>query len=130
MVGQMNKLQQLIDQDPDAIWNDALTTNGHNGAVDLGCSAIPPTGAPACGRSPRLRAVPVFDVHDFMAGHRTGRGDIIATGFVGLFVEQFINLGGPNSQLLGRISIMDFDASANNLTTNTSSFLRDVILVR
>ena len=125
----MNNLDTLIAQDPDAVWNDALTTNGHNGAVDVGCSAIPPTGAPACGRSPRLRAVAVFDIENFMTGNRTGRGDIIVSGFVGLFVEQFIN-AGPNSELRGRISIMDFDASANNLTNNTSSFLRDVILVR
>ena len=129
MVGPMNNLDTLIAQDPDAVWNDALTTNGHNGAVDGGCSAIPPTGAPACGRSPRLRAVAVFDIENFMTGNRTGRGDIIVSGFVGLFVEQFIN-AGPNSELRGRISIMDFDASANNLTNNTSSFLRDVILVR
>ena len=73
----------------------------------------------------REPAVPVFDIANYMSGHRTGRGDILVTGFVGIFVDAIVA-----GDVRGYLTTIDFDPSGGNLSTNTSSFLRTVILVR
>ena len=117
MVGPTTDIMNLINADVGASWSDGPTPapwEGHSVA-----SAAFPAGGP------RLRSVAVFDVQNFMTGHRTGRGDITVTGFVGVFIDGFA--GG---EIDARITTSNFDASATNVSTNTSSFLRDVVLVR
>ena len=79
----------------------------------------------AYNRSPRHRAVPVFDIENYMSGHRTGRGEVYIVGFVGMFVE-----GMVGNDVMGYMTTFDFAPSAGNFTADTSSFLRTVILVR
>ena len=117
MVGPTGDIMNLINADPSASWYDASP-------------ASPATGHPANSAAypaggPRLRTVATFDAHNFMTGHRTGRGDITITGFVGVFIDNFV--GG---EIYARMTTGNFDPSATNVSTNTESFLRDVVLVR
>ncbi len=97
-----------------------MNADGTLGTITGGCQA-----AQTCGRSPRWRAIPVFDIENYMSGHRTGRGDILVTGFVGMFIE-----GMDGNDVAGYLTVFDFDPSAGTFTDDTSSFLRNVILVR
>ena len=107
--------------DPGASWDPThLNLDGTYGTITGGC-----LGAGTCSSSPRWRAVPVFDIANYMSGHRTGRGDVLVTGFVGIFVDAIVA-----GDVRGYLTTIDFDPSGGNLTTNTSSFLRTVILVR
>ena len=113
MVGPTTTIQELIDADPGAWWQDGATPSD-GGIADS-----------AFYQSPRLRTVLSFDVHNYMTGHRTGRGEIVVSGFVGVYIESFVA-----GEIWARITEAPYDASASGLTTNTSSFLRDVVLVR
>ena len=114
-------IADLIALDPGASWDPTISNaDGTYGGITGGC-----LGAGTCSSSPRWRAVPVFDIANYMSGHRTGRGDILVTGFVGIFVDAVVA-----GDVRGYLTTIDFDPSGGNLTTNTSSFLRTVILVR
>lgn len=117
MVGPTTDIMNLINADVGASWFDGPTPapwEGHSVA-----SAAFPAGGP------RLRSVATFDAHNFMTGHRTARGNVTITGFVGVFIDSF-----AAGEINARITTSNFDASATNVSTNTSSFLRDVVLVR
>ncbi len=116
MVGPTTTIQELIDADPSPThWQEGSTP------ADGGIVTFHPSGV-----SPRHRAVLTFDPHNFMTGHRTGRGEIVMTGVVGVFIESF-----SSGEIWARITeAPPMDASASTLTTNTSSFLRTVVLVR
>ncbi len=80
--------------------------------------------------SPRLAAVPTFDPEIYMQGHQNGRIDagdaeIIVTGIVGIFFDRI-----QGNTVYGHVMPIDFDPTPDNLTDDTSSFLRTVILVR
>ena len=114
-------INHLVSLDSNAIWDSShLNPDGTYGNISGGCLADQ-----SCGRSPRWRAVPVFDIRNYMTGHRTGRGDIVVTSFVGMWVE-----GMDGNNVAGNITTFDFDPGAGNFTNDTSSFLRNVILVR
>ncbi len=114
-------IADLIALDPGASWDPTISNaDGTLGGITGGC-----LGAGTCTSSPRWRAVPVFDIENYMSGHRTGRGDVLATGFVGMFVDAIVA-----GDVRGYLTTIDFAPNAGNLTTNTSSFLRTVILVR
>ena len=117
MVGPTNDIMNLINADPSAGWYDASPASPATGHVSN--SAAYPAGGP------RLRTVATFDAHNFMTGHRTGRGDVTVTGFVGVFIDGF-----ASGEIDARITTANFDPSATNVSTNTESFLRDVVLVR
>lgn len=111
----------LYNQDPGANWNyNHQNVDGTWGRIEGGCMA-----SGACGRSPRWRAAPVFDVDNYMSGHRTGRGDILVTGFVGIFIQ-----GMQGNDVKGYLTTFDFSPGGGTFTDDTSSFLRNVILVR
>ena len=117
MVGPTTDIVNLINADFGASWFDGPTPAPWEG------HSVASVAFPAGG--PRLRSVATFDVHDFMTGHRTARGNITVTGFVGVFIDDFVA-----GEIDARITTSNFDASATNVSTNTESFLRDVVLVR
>lgn len=118
MVGPTADIMNLINADPGASWYDDPGTPSPATGHPVNSAAFPAGG-------PRLRSVATFDVHNFMTGHRTARGDVTVTGFVGIFIDDFVS-----GEINARITTSNFDASATNVSTNTSSFLRDVVLVR
>ena len=117
MVGPTREIQNLIDADPSAAWYDASPASPATGHV-MNSAAYPAGG-------PRLRTVATFDAHNFMTGHRTGRGDVTITGFIGVFIDDFVS-----DEIDSRLTTANFDPSATNTSTNIESFLRDVVLVR
>ena len=117
MVGPTGDIDNLINADSGASWFDGPTPAPWEGHPQN--SVAFPAGGP------RLRSVATFDVENFMTGHRTARGDVTVTGFVGVFTDDFVA-----GEIDARITTSNFDASATNVSTNTESFLRDVVLVR
>jgi hypothetical protein len=118
MQGPTGDITNLINADPSAYWYDDPGTPSPATGHPVNSAAYPAGG-------PRLRSVATFDPHNFMTGHRTGRGDITITGFVGVFID-----GYASNEVNARITTANFDPSATNVSTNTESFLRSVILVR
>ncbi len=114
----------LVNLDAGASWSPNYpffpNADGTFGEVVGGCMA-----AGTCSRSPRWRAIPVFDVENYMAGHRTGRGEILVTGFVGVFLQ-----GMVGTDVRAYLTTFGFNPGPGTFTTDTSSFLRNVILVR
>ena len=112
----------LIAQDPDArfLWGAAAPNGEPRGTVVGGMGMA----------SPRLAAVPTFNPETFMQGHQNGRiqagnPEIVVTGIVGIFFDRV-----QGSDVYGYLFLIDFDPTSGNLTDDTSSFLRTVILVR
>lgn len=114
----------LIAQDPGATWVSGYpgspNPDGTFGRISGGCM-----DDGSCARSPRWRAVATFDVENYMSGHRTGRGEVYVTGFVGVFLQNMVG-----NDVMAYISTFDFDPGPGTFTDDTSSFLRNVILVR
>ena len=80
--------------------------------------------------SPRLGMVPTFNPEIYMEGHQNGRiqagnAEIVVTGMLGIFFDEMVG-----NDVMGHISTISFGPSPTNLTDDTSSFLRTVILVR
>ena len=80
--------------------------------------------------SPRIGMVPTFDAETYVQGHQNGRiqagtAEIVVTGMLGIFFDEMVG-----NDVIGHISPTIFSPSGNNLTDDTSSFLRTVILVR
>ena len=108
----------LIAQDEDAAWN--MNPPYPRGIVEGGMGM----------ESPRLAMVPTFDAEIYMQGHQNGRiqagnPELVVTGFVGIFFEEM-----DGNEVVAHISSINFSPSTGNLTDDTSSFLRTVILVR
>ncbi len=118
MQGPTGDIANLINADLGASWYDDPVSPSPATGHPVNSVAYPAGG-------PRLRSVATFDVHNFMTGHRTGRGDITITGFVGVFIDDYVS-----NEINARITTANFDPSATNVSTNTNSFLRSVILVR
>lgn len=108
----------LIAQDSGAGW----TTSGAypRGIVQGGLGM----------ESPRLAVVPTFNGDTYLQGHQNGRiqandAEIVITRYVGIFFETV-----AGNDVIGHISPIEFSPGPNNLTDDTSSFLRTVVLVR
>src|SRR4029453_2345648 len=87
-------VQALIDQDLGASWDTSL--NNGKGGIAGGCQAS--TVSP-CAKSPRLVAVPVFDVDEYDAGKASGRQDIVIVKILGFFIESVNNQGDVTGYL-------------------------------
>lgn len=114
-------VSMLVAQDPSANWVTTTTlppsgVSYPRGIVEGGLGMA----------SPRLAVVPTFDADFFLSGHITGRTEIEVTRFVGIFFMPM----APDDTVIGHISPIDFNPGSDNLTDDTSSFLRTVILVR
>jgi hypothetical protein len=108
----------LYDQDPTAYWDEATKT-----IKDSCAAAVPPCAA----RSPRLVAVPLFNVDAYAAQDKqSGRLTFAVTNIIGVFLDRpqgntvvghFMNFPGVFKQGVGEVG-------------EESSFLKTVILVR
>ena len=74
-------MQDLIDLDPDAVWDPTL--NDGRGGIDGGCME-----AGTCDLSPRVVAIPVYDPDAYDVGRASGRVEIHVTKVVGFFVNR------------------------------------------
>ena len=114
-------VSMLVAQDPAANWVTTTTlppagVSYPRGIVEGGLAMA----------SPRLAVVPTFDADFFLSGHLTGRTELEVVRFVGIFFMPM----APDDTVVGHISPIDFNPGSDNLTDDTSSFLRTVILVR
>ena len=108
----------LIAQDPGAAW--ATPAGYPRGIVQGGLEM----------ESPRLAVVPTFDGDIYLQGHMNGRivagdAELVIVRYVGIFFEAVVG-----NDVIGHISPIDFSPGPNNLTDDTTSFLRTVVLVR
>ncbi len=130
------EIQALVDLDPGGWVDDMANPSGTvmydgspmpiYGSYTSACEdAGNCTGGRSAYESPRHRAIATFDADNFMRGHRTGRGEVVITGVVGVYIEQPIG-----QDIVARITNWSPDPSSGGLTDDRSSFLRSVILVR
>lgn len=113
----------LIAQDPTAAW---ATPAGYPRGIVQGGLGM---------ESPRLAVVPAFDGDVFLQGHQNGRivvppgpandPELVISRYVGIFIDSVVG-----NDVIGHISPIDFSPGPNNITDDTSSFLRTVVLVR
>jgi hypothetical protein len=88
MIGPTNHgVDLLIAQDPDAVWNPSTNL------IEGGCQQ-----QRTCTKSPRLVAIPVFDVDEYDAGRASGRQTIHITKILGFFIE-----GMNGNDVIGRL---------------------------
>lgn len=120
MVGPTRQgVDDLIALDPGARW-DPTADNGRGGIAG-GCLE-----AGTCTRSPRLVAVPVFDVDAFQRGRTNGRVDIIVTKVLGFFIE---GATGNHAATTGRLMTYPDEPRAG-VGNAGSAFVVSVALVR
>jgi len=103
----------LIAQDRGASW-------GGDGIVG-GCMA-----AGTCTRSPRMVALPLFDVAEYAAGQLSGRQNIRIVNIIGFFIE-----GMQGNDVIGRITHYPgaFNPGAQEPNPN-ATFQRVILLVQ
>ncbi|MGQ0732334.1 MAG: pilus assembly protein TadG-related protein [Acidobacteriota bacterium] len=111
-------VNDLIAQDPGASWDPSA--NGGKGAIAGGCMA-----AGTCGISPRLVAIPIFDVDFYDSGRASGRQDILITKILGFFIE-----GMKGQDVIGRLMTYPTQAYSGTSQTPATSFLISIALVR
>jgi hypothetical protein len=124
----------LWERDPNARWNPITKT------IDNSCAP----GVCADGRyyaqSPRIVAVPTFNLDAFLAADPSGSGEAVTvTNILGFFIihpDEAEDLGydlGPGNtgdNVFGALVSVPGKWSGNSDPTSTSSFIRQVILVR
>src|SRR4051794_7831836 len=123
MVGPTGQgIGDLVAKDPGASWNDATKS------VQDSCAPGVCADGRYHGRSPRLVAVPLFDMDAFFRSSPTGNATVTITNIMGFFVE---GMGGSgNKDVVGRlVAIPGVTIVGSNVDT-TASFLRTVMLVR
>ena len=88
MIGPTNHgVDLLVAQDPNASWNPSTNQ------IEGGCQANN-----TCTKSPRLVAIPVFDVDEYDAGRASGRQTLVITKILGFFIE-----GMNGNDVIGRL---------------------------
>jgi hypothetical protein len=125
MVGPTRQgVDDLIALDPGARWEDPDGDLGPaRGYVAGGCLA-----SHTCTKSPRLVAVPVFDVDEYDLGRASGRQDIVITKIIGFFVESM-----NGNDVVGRLCFYPGEpyVSATGISGPPgSSFIVSIALVR
>jgi hypothetical protein len=109
-------LQALVARDPGASWNTATRD-----VVGSCADALPRCAS----MSPRIIALPLYDLHDFADRSRTGVTSIRVTNIIGLFIE---SVNGTSAT--GRLTTHPGLRQATALTlTDASSFLRASLLI-
>lgn len=105
-------IQQLIDRDPGARWNDTLD--------------IVENSAYGERQSPRVFPIPLYDPDYYDVGHQTGRVATLRTAnWIGFFVEYI----GNGSEIHGRI-IPIGGIRDKTMTTGTADMPRAIRLVQ
>jgi hypothetical protein len=111
----------LIAMDPGAYW-DPTMFNGRGG-IDGGCLA-----AGTCTKSPRLVAVPVFNVDTFQHGPTNGRTEVVITKVLGFFIE---GASGNHAATTGRLMTYPAEPRPGEGVGNAgSAFVVSIALVR
>lgn len=128
----------LWERDPEARWDP--NANGGAGGIVNSCAGD--NGPCADGlyysQSPRIVAIPTFNLDEYLAGDPNGSGQtIIVSDILGFFVlspdeaaelGKDLGTGNPNDSVWGvLVSVPGIYSSTSN---QTSSYLRTVILVR
>jgi hypothetical protein len=128
MVGPTRQgVDDLIALDQGAYWDPGIGPDvdgdgSPDGGVAGGCMA-----AGTCAVSPRIAAIPVFDVEDYYLGKVSGRTDVKIVRILGFFFEP---MGAKNGEVTGRFMTYPATLSPGSTYNNKGSFLRTVILVR
>jgi hypothetical protein len=112
-------IDRLINLDLSADWGQ--DENGDWG-VQGGCMAA----STPCALSPRVVAVPVFNPDAWDEGQSQGRGTVVVTRVVGMFIDRI----EPNGDVIGYL--MPYPSAPYGGTGGTpgSSFVVSIILVR
>jgi Flp pilus assembly protein TadG len=114
-------VDELIDLDPGAHWDP--TMNNGRGGIAGGCM-----GAGTCLRSPRLVAIPVFNVDTFQLGKQNGRVDIVITKVLGFFIE---GSSGNHAETTGRLMTYPSEPRPGAISSSPgTAFVVSIALVR
>jgi hypothetical protein len=110
-------LDGVFDDDPTASWNPGL------GRIQNSCASDNPPCRPF---SPRLLALPVFDVARYDETRWSGNPEIRVVNVLGFFVEEY-----PGATIVGRFAPYpgQFNHNLSSLLSE-SAFLRTAMLVR
>lgn len=119
MVGPTQQgMAALIAQDSAASWDPAA--NEGRGAPSGGCMQ-----AGSCGISPRLVALPLFDVQAWQQARTGGRTEVRVVKILGFWMERMIG-----NDVLGYLTHYPLLAQGGAPVEEDTTFLRTVILVR
>jgi hypothetical protein len=119
MIGPTSQgMANLIALDSTASWS--TSANGGRGAPVGGCMA-----AGTCGVSPRLVAIPLFDVQKWQEGKTGGRTVIEVVKILGFWMERM-----QGNDVVGYLTHYPTLASGTPPANEDATFLRTVILVR
>ncbi len=83
--------------------------------------------AGTCTVSPRIAAVPVFNIDDYYQGQLSGRQDVEIVRILGFFFEE---MGAKAGEVTGHFVTYPAKPSGGSSFNNTGSFLRSIVLVR
>lgn len=109
-------VRDLVALDPLASW-----TGGESGHVTGGCMS-----AGTCTLSPRMVALPIFNVDTYLTGRASGRTDIVIVNILGFFIE-----GLEGNDVLGRLTHYPGTLTPGAGTLDpTSAFQRVILLVQ
>lgn len=106
-------VEALIAKDPNAEWGVIDKTTGKMGIVKSDY-----------GVSPRLVALPVFDVDEYNKGQASGRQEIVITKILGFFIDKMVG-----NDVHGYLMTFPTLARGTSATPN-ESFLISIVLVR
>ncbi|HEX7780016.1 MAG TPA: hypothetical protein VF424_12280, partial [Vicinamibacterales bacterium] len=123
MVGPTNQgTQDLIDLDPLAGWDpiNKQIINSCANPANYTCTQ------PGWNMSPRVVAVPIFDLELYMATGGPGNGTVKIVNILGFFVDSYSN-GTVTGYLINKKG--SYNSSAPGVAGPTS-FLKTVILIR
>lgn len=117
-------IDDLIAQDPHATWADPDGIGGEPGHVADSCTGDVP---PCAAQSPRLVAVPVFDVDAWTMQDKTsGKFQVRITNILGFFLQP-----RQGNEVMGVFTGFPGNLKAGSGKLDPSaSFLRSVILIR
>jgi hypothetical protein len=111
----------LIDLDPYATWN-STTKQIENSCWETNSCV----GNPGARQSPRVVALPVFDLQEYMDTGGTGNGTVRIVNILGFFVLDMV--GNDLSAVL--INAPGLFNAGGGTVTGSASFLNTVMLVR
>jgi hypothetical protein len=117
--------QDLIDLDPNAEWD------GINKKVIMSCTQPgygPCPGGKKYAQSPRIVAIPIFDLQHYLDTGGPGNGDVRVVNILGFFVDR---IEPPQNTIVGYLAQKaDIKVAGGGSVNPTSSFLKVIQLVR
>lgn len=115
--------RDLIDLDPDAEWDPVAKK------IVNSCVGPPYTcGVPGYTQSPRIVAVPVFDLAEYMATGGPGNGTIRLVNILGFFVDRVQN---PQNTVVGYlVTIPSLKVAGGGSITPDAAFAKIIQLIR